>query len=176
MTDSPTRVTEQQWHHAVPGAAVALMAAAATLLPGLAVAQDVYLRAGLVGRPMFPSRSWWVVAPHRLPKREGPGLAASPQWGPRGYRPGSGATTSASTTAGAHRRGRLPGSPDGTPIARAVGRPSPPKWGWPGGGFAPAEGLIRVRTPWRRRGSGVRCPLGPSCRDVDIPIIRHLDM
>ena len=52
MTDSPTRVTEQQWHHAVPGAAVAVMAAAATLLPGLAVAQDVYLRAGLdLSRP-----------------------------------------------------------------------------------------------------------------------------
>ena len=36
MTDSPTRVAAQRWHHGVPGAAVALMAAAATLLPGLA--------------------------------------------------------------------------------------------------------------------------------------------
>ena len=36
MTDSPTRVA-QRWYHWVPGAAVALMAAAATLLPGLAV-------------------------------------------------------------------------------------------------------------------------------------------
>ena len=52
MTDSPTRVAAQRWHHWVPGAAVALMAAAATLLPGLAVAQDVYLRAGLdLSRP-----------------------------------------------------------------------------------------------------------------------------
>ena len=42
MTDSPTRVAEQRWHYGVPGVAVALMAAAATLLPGLAVAQDVY--------------------------------------------------------------------------------------------------------------------------------------
>ncbi len=48
MTDSPTRVAAQRWHHWVPGAAVALMAAAATLLPGLAVAQDIYLRAALV--------------------------------------------------------------------------------------------------------------------------------
>ena len=47
MTDSPTRVAEQRWHHGVPGAVVALMAAAATLLPGLAAAQDVYLRAGI---------------------------------------------------------------------------------------------------------------------------------
>ena len=31
----------------VPGAAVAVMAAAATLPPGLDVAQDVYLRAGI---------------------------------------------------------------------------------------------------------------------------------
>ena len=52
MTDSPTRVAAQRWHHWVPGAAVALMAAAATLLPGLAVAQDIYLRAGLdLSRP-----------------------------------------------------------------------------------------------------------------------------
>ena len=52
MTDSPTRVAAQRWHHWVPGAAVALMAAAVTLLPGLAVAQDVYLRAGLdLSRP-----------------------------------------------------------------------------------------------------------------------------
>ena len=52
MTDSPTRVAAQRWHHGVPGAAVALMAVAATLLPGLAVAQDVYLRAGLdLSRP-----------------------------------------------------------------------------------------------------------------------------
>ena len=52
MTDSPTRVAEQRWHHGVPGAAVAVMAVAATLLPGLAVAQDVYLRAGLdLSRP-----------------------------------------------------------------------------------------------------------------------------
>ena len=36
MTDSPTRVAEQRWHCGVPGAAVALMAVAATLLPGLA--------------------------------------------------------------------------------------------------------------------------------------------
>ena len=33
MTDSPTRVAAQRWHHGVPGAAVALMAVAATLLP-----------------------------------------------------------------------------------------------------------------------------------------------
>ena len=52
MTDSPTRVAAQRWHHWVPGAAVALMAAATTLLPGLAVAQDIYLRAGLdLSRP-----------------------------------------------------------------------------------------------------------------------------
>ena len=52
MTDSPTRVAEQRWHYGVPGAAVALMAVAATLLPGLAVAQDIYLRAGLdLSRP-----------------------------------------------------------------------------------------------------------------------------
>ena len=52
MTDSPTRVAAQRWHHWVPGAAVAVMAAAATLLPGLAVAQDIYLRAGLdLSRP-----------------------------------------------------------------------------------------------------------------------------
>ena len=51
MTDSPTRVAAQRWHHGVPGAAVAVMAAA-TLLPGLAVAQDIYLRAGLdLSRP-----------------------------------------------------------------------------------------------------------------------------
>ena len=47
MTDSPTRVAEQRWHHGVPGAVVALTAAAATLLPGLAAAQDVYLHAGI---------------------------------------------------------------------------------------------------------------------------------
>ena len=47
MTDSPTRVAEQRWHCGVPGAAVALMAVAATLLPGLAGAQDVYVRAGI---------------------------------------------------------------------------------------------------------------------------------
>ena len=35
MTDAPTRVAVQRWHHWVPGAAVAVMAAAATLLPGL---------------------------------------------------------------------------------------------------------------------------------------------
>ena len=52
MTDSPTRVAAQQWHYGVPGAAVALMAVAATLLPGLAGAQDVYLRAGIdLSRP-----------------------------------------------------------------------------------------------------------------------------
>ena len=52
MTDSPTRVAEQRWHYGVPGAAVALMAVAATLLPALAVAQDVYLRAGIdLSRP-----------------------------------------------------------------------------------------------------------------------------
>ena len=52
MTDAPTRVAAQRWHHGVPGAAMAVMAAAATLLPGLAVAQDVYLRAGLdLSRP-----------------------------------------------------------------------------------------------------------------------------
>ena len=52
MTDSPTRVAAQRWHYGVPGAAVALMAVAATLLPGLAVAQDVYLRAGIdLSRP-----------------------------------------------------------------------------------------------------------------------------
>ena len=52
MTDSPTRVAEQRWHCGVPGAAVALMAVAATLLPGLAGAQDVYLRAGInLSRP-----------------------------------------------------------------------------------------------------------------------------
>ena len=52
MTDSRTRVAAQRWHHGVPGAAVAVMAVAATLLPGLAVAQDVYLRTGLdLSRP-----------------------------------------------------------------------------------------------------------------------------
>ena len=52
MTDSPTRVAAQRWHYGVPGAAVALMAVAATLLPGLAVAQDVYVRAGIdLSRP-----------------------------------------------------------------------------------------------------------------------------
>ena len=52
MTDSPTRVAAQRWHCGVPGAAVALMAVAATLLPGLASAQDVYLRAGIdLSRP-----------------------------------------------------------------------------------------------------------------------------
>ena len=52
MTDAPTRVAVQRWHHWVPGAAVAVMAAAATLFPGLAIAQDVYLRAGLdLSRP-----------------------------------------------------------------------------------------------------------------------------
>ena len=52
MTDSLTRVAEQRWHHGVSGAAVALMAATAMLLPGLAVAQDVYLRAGIdLSRP-----------------------------------------------------------------------------------------------------------------------------
>ena len=51
MTDSPTRVAAQRWHHGVPGAAVALMAVAATLLPGLAVAQDVYLRTGARPEP-----------------------------------------------------------------------------------------------------------------------------
>ena len=52
MTDAPTRVAAQRWPSGVPGAAVAVMAAAATLLPGLAVAQDVYLRAGLdLSRP-----------------------------------------------------------------------------------------------------------------------------
>ena len=52
MTDSPTRVAAQRRHHGVPGAAVAVMAAAATLLPGLAVAQDIYVRAGLdLSRP-----------------------------------------------------------------------------------------------------------------------------
>ena len=52
MTDSQTRVAAQRWHYVVPGAAVALMAVAATLLPGLAVAQDVYLRAGIdLSRP-----------------------------------------------------------------------------------------------------------------------------
>ncbi len=54
MTDSPTRVAEQRWHHGVPGAVVALTAAAATLLPGLAAAQDVYLRAR--DRPDPPGR------------------------------------------------------------------------------------------------------------------------
>ena len=52
MTDAPTRVAEQRWHGGVPGAAVAVMAVAATLLPGLAVAQDVYVRAGIdLSRP-----------------------------------------------------------------------------------------------------------------------------
>ena len=52
ITDAPTRVVAQRWHHGVPGAAMAVMAAAATLLPGLAVAQDVYLRTGLdLSRP-----------------------------------------------------------------------------------------------------------------------------
>ena len=52
MTDSPPRVAEQRWHHGVPGAAVALMATAMALLPGLTVAQGVYLRAGLdLSRP-----------------------------------------------------------------------------------------------------------------------------
>ena len=52
MIDSPPRVAAQRWHHWVPGAAVAVMAAAATLLPELAVAQDVYLRAGIdLSRP-----------------------------------------------------------------------------------------------------------------------------
>ena len=52
MTDSTTRVAEPRWHYGVPGAAVALMAVAATLLPGLAVAQDVYVRAGIdLSRP-----------------------------------------------------------------------------------------------------------------------------
>ena len=36
MTDSPTRVAAQRWPCGVPGAIVALMAVAATLLPGLA--------------------------------------------------------------------------------------------------------------------------------------------
>ena len=53
MTDAPTRVAEQRCHYGVPGAAVAVMAPAETLLPGLAVAQDVYLRAGLdLSRPV----------------------------------------------------------------------------------------------------------------------------
>ena len=30
MTDAPTQVAVQRWHHWVPGAAVAVMAAAAT--------------------------------------------------------------------------------------------------------------------------------------------------
>ena len=47
MTDAPTRVAAQRWLSGVPGVAVAVMATAATLLPGLAVAQDAYLRAGL---------------------------------------------------------------------------------------------------------------------------------
>ena len=52
MTDSTTRVAEPRWHYGVPGAAVALMAVAATLLPGLAVAQDVYVRTGIdLSRP-----------------------------------------------------------------------------------------------------------------------------
>ena len=52
MTDSPTRVAAQRWHCGVPGAAVALMAVAADAAPGLAGAQDVYLRAGIdLSRP-----------------------------------------------------------------------------------------------------------------------------
>ena len=47
MTDAPPRVAAQRWLSGVPGVAVAVMATAATLLPGLAVAQDAYLRAGL---------------------------------------------------------------------------------------------------------------------------------
>ena len=43
MIDSQPRVAAQRWHHWVPGAAVAVMAAAATLLPKLAVAQDVWV-------------------------------------------------------------------------------------------------------------------------------------
>ena len=58
MIDSPPRVAAQRWHHWVPGAAVAVMAAAATLLPELAVAQDVYLRAGIdLSRPVLPLSS-----------------------------------------------------------------------------------------------------------------------
>ena len=52
MTGAPTRVAEQRWHGGVPGAAVAVSGGAATLLPGLAGAQDVYVRAGIdLSRP-----------------------------------------------------------------------------------------------------------------------------
>ena len=45
MTDSLTRTAATRWHHGAPGAAVALRAAAARLLP--AAAEDVYLRTGI---------------------------------------------------------------------------------------------------------------------------------
>ena len=71
----------------------------------------------------FPSRSWWVVAPHRLPQREGPGLAASPRWEPRGYRPAR------------------------APRHRAQRRPVPTA-----GGVCPAAPMLpRSPAPWRAR-------------------------
>ena len=52
MTDSLLRGAAERWHHWAPVAVVTLSAAVVTLFPGLAVAQDVYLRAGLdLSRP-----------------------------------------------------------------------------------------------------------------------------
>ena len=47
MTDSQTRAAEKRWHRGAPVAAMALMAAAATLLPGPAAAENIYLRVGI---------------------------------------------------------------------------------------------------------------------------------
>ena len=53
MTDSPTRVAEQRWHHGVPGAVVALTAAARNLIRANVPERVAMLLTGHKSRAIF---------------------------------------------------------------------------------------------------------------------------